>query len=211
MSLTFSRQLFSARNFRIKSFMNVPSVFVQNKNNLVMMAYPVLLFTYNPPSSMNQEFNKSMMFKMNPRNQKNVTSFFQKILDWFENPKYNDLYILDEHENKLMINMDYRGLQARTGSGSRYDPQAMLAQPAVITDDSIQSEGCTLTINMTQYTCALINSDIESIVGILETFTFQTEAQLLMMMASHHEIYTTKQPQITTSTPNTGPRKRIEW
>lgn len=189
--------------------MAVPSVFVASKTSLTIISHPVVLFTYTPSSSMGVEFNKAMQFKMNPRNRKNVISFFQKILNWFEDERYNDLYILDEHENKLMINMDYRGLEARTSKGSRYDPQAMMAQPAVITEDSVQSEGCALTINMTQYTCALSNTDIESLVGILEDFSFQNEAQLLLSMASHKELYTTEQPRYSG---NDGtPRRKIEW
>jgi hypothetical protein len=144
---------------------------------------------------------------MNQRNQRKVTSFFRTILTWFESDLYKDLFILDEREGKLMVNMDFRDLKASVGSNSRYETQMMLALPAVITQDSVQNEGCALAINRTNYTCALTDSEIESILGILENFSFQQEAQLMLDLACHKELYTTEPPRYG----GNGSSHKVEW
>lgn len=136
---------------------------------------------------------KDGQFKMNPRNQLQVTRFFRKIYSWFESDQYKDLFILDEHEGKLIINMDFRNTIAKIGS-TKYDAQAMLAIPTVVEFDSIQSEGCALAINNTSYTCPLADIDVESILGILEAFSFQAEAQLLMSIGMNQGLLTKTPP-----------------
>jgi len=210
--IAFTRTLFSAHNLKIRSFMRVPSIYFGNSKVGMISAYPVLLFNYDPPRSViqnNPNFKpKDAQFKMNPRNQRKVTSFFKTIFSWFESDVYKDMFMYDEHEGKLITNMDFRGVKAQIG-GTKYDAQAMLAIPTVVEFDSVQSEGCALAINNTAYTCPLPDVDVESILGILENFSFQTETQLLLQIGSRQDLITQYPDRYNSS--NSGGGQKIVW
>lgn len=187
--------------------MMIPTIYFGNGNVGTVSAYPVILINYEPPRSIAaQGFRiKDAQFKVNPRNHLQIKRFFQKIYQWFDSDEYKDLFILDEHTGKLMVNMEYRNVMAKVSS-SRYDSQAMLAVPTVVEFDSVQSEGCALAINNTTYTCPLTDLEVESILGILETFSFQTEAHLLTTLAINRKEF------ITNSYPSYGSSgAKVNW
>jgi hypothetical protein len=184
--VAYMRTLFSGHSIKIQTYMRLPSIYFGNGSNVGnISSYPVVMIKYEPPRSVLAQGtfkSKDAQFKMNPRNQLQVKNFFRAIYRWFSADSFKDLFILDEHTGKLMVNMEYRDLQAKIGS-TRYEAQAMLAIPAVTEFDSVQSEGCALAINNTSYTCPLTDVEIESILGILEAFSFQEEAQFITLLA----------------------------
>lgn len=194
--IAFTRTLFSGHNLKIRSFMRLPTVYFGNSTVGTITTYPVILISYDPPKTAGtqQIRPKDAQFKVNPRNMKRVTQFFKKIYSWFDSDEYKDLFIIDEREGKLIINMDFRNTMAKIGS-TKYEAQALLAVPTVVEFDSIQSEGCALAINNTSYTCPLTDLEVESILGILENFSFQAESQLLMTIGLNKNFVTTTPQQ----------------
>lgn len=183
---TILRKLYGGKNLSIRSFMHPPTS-LPGSSSLLVSCSPVVYFSYDPKLEYGKQRPKDTSFKMNPRNQFRVTQFFREILSWFDSPEFRDLFMTDEHENRLMVNMDYREVNALV-KGSRYDSQAMMAVPTVIEIDSVQHEGCVLYINRSNYALSLIDSDIEEIYGILQSFSFQAEAQLLLYIAQNPEL-----------------------
>ena len=193
--VSITRQLFSARGITIRSLMRLPTIYLGGTTATVQ-AYPVIIISYEPPA--NQPYSerpKDAFYKVTPRNQYRVVRFFRHVLNWFEDPTYEGLYILDEHTGKVIVNMELRNLQERLGSMDRYDNQSLLAIPAVIEQDSVQSEGCALCINRTNYVMPLRDEQVASIYGILDTFSFQAETTMLLQIASHPELYTKEPPK----------------
>lgn len=193
--VSLTRQLFSARGITIKTLMRLPTIYVGG-TTATIQAFPVIIISYEPPSSQPYaERPKDAFYKVSPRNHYRVVRFFRHVLNWFEDPSYENLYILDEHSGKVIVNMEMRNLQERLGAMDRYDAQSLLALPAVIEQDSVQSEGCALCINRTNYIMPLRDEQIASIYGILENFSFQMEASLLLEVAAHQELYTKEPPK----------------
>lgn len=203
--------------------MRIPIVYMSGSTAMVQ-AYPLIFINYEMPNTVPYaERPKDTYYKVAPRNMYRVRRFFRHVLSWFEDPAYQDLYILDEHTGKIIVNMEMRNLQERLGAIDRYEAQAMLAFPAVIEQDSVQSEGCALCINRTNYVIPLRDEQVASIYGILEDFSFQEEVNMLITLASKKELYSDKAPSrfskggswSFTSGPNVDPtaqfKPKVVW
>ena len=205
-----TRTLFSSKNFRIKSFMTLPEVYLANRV-VTISTFPVVFMEYVIPITSENRYAekpKDTRFKINTRNHYRVTKFFRQILNWFEYDQFRDLFIVDEHDGRLIVNMDFRNLTAKV-EGNRLDGQAMLAVPAVITTDSVQSEGCALMINRTNYTITLTDQDIESVYGILKSFSFQQEVSMLLQLTSMKELRTSEPSRYGRNSDT--PKTKIQW
>lgn len=209
-NLALTRTLYSTKSMNIRSFMRLPEVYLAGSTATVS-TFPVLFITYQvqvPYENRHDPKPKDTSFKINSRNLYRTVKFFRKILSWFEEDQYRDLFIVDEHDGNLIVNMDFKNLRANV-EGNRLDAQAMMAVPAVVTNDSVQSEGCVLIINRTNYSIALTDKDVESIYGILSSFSFQQETMLLLQLASMKALRTTEPPRFG-RTPDM-PKPKVVW
>lgn len=173
--------------------MNQPQVKLSNGSSFTFGVFPILMLSCDPPNIRELPFAdrpKDNSFKINPRNQFRVVTFLKAILEWFTDPNYTDLFIIDETTGRKMLNMDYRDLQVMIDSSSKRDQQRMLAVPAVVKFDDEEYEGCTLFINQSKYAVMLTYNDVAELAGLLNYFSFQEETTMLVTLASHREFYT---------------------
>lgn len=184
---SLGRRLLQVGRFTLNSYARVPSVTAGNRM-LTIGCNPVLYIQYNIKPEYGQPMPTDNAFRVNPRNHYRVVQFFRNILDWFEDNRYMDLFILDEGSGHLLINMDYKDTNLLV-RGSRYDAQVMLAQPAVYTHDSKEAPGAAVAINRTNYAQCISDDDISALYGVLNNFSFQQEAMLLMTIATNPQCW----------------------
>lgn len=214
---SLGRKLMQVSKISVQSYARVPSVTAGN-TMLTIGCNPVIYIQFNPKLSYGEKRPDDAAFRVNTRNQYRVTQFFRAILDWFEDPKYHDMFILDEESGHLLVNMEYKDLSCMV-RGSRYEPQVMLAQPAVYTHDSKEAPGAVLAVNRTNYAVCISDDDIGALYGLLNNFSFQQEALLLMGIATNPQCWVdqTKVPEARfipgtdgNASTNNVPRK-LEW
>ena len=185
---SFSRQLLKIRNISLRSYMRIPLVRLSNGTHFACSCYPMIILEYDDASlkdiPWSQKF-RECSFRINPRNQYRCVRFFSNAIGWFNDPEYQDLFLIDEETGRRLINMDYRDLRELIPP-TRYDTQGLLAVPAVVTiENSPTEEGIALSINNTRYTAMLTYDELVDIAGIVNFFSFQDEANLLMNVAIH--------------------------
>lgn len=185
---SFSRQLFRIRNLRLSSYMRIPLVRLSNGTHFAMSCYPMLILEYDDASIRDMPFaqrSRECSFRINMRNQYRCVRFFANAINWFNDPEYQDLFLIDEETGRRLINMDYRALRELIPP-TRYDTQGLLVVPAVVTiENSPTMEGVALSINNTKYTVMLTYDELIEIAGAVNFFSFQDEANLLINMALH--------------------------
>lgn len=177
---SFTRKLYGGRNLTLTSYMRAPTVGVGGKS-LIISCSPILLLKYEMKVQYGDPKPTDNTFKINPRNASDVIQLFSVMTRWMDPGYYSNLFIYDEHAGRLMVNMDYKDEKFLV-KGGRYDAQAMLAIPAVVDQDGEVSGGAALSINRTNYTAMLRETDIRALHGILSSFSFQTEADLLVRL-----------------------------
>lgn len=185
-----SRELLQCGKFRLQSYLSAPEVITNSKNTYRVISHCVLMLIYNTGTYTRDAF-KGSSYKITLRNFKQTLRFFQAIYDWFIAEPYRDIFFQDEETGRFMVDIRATQLKLHTGGDNRYDQMAMEAVPAVYQNDSEIREGCALTINNTANTGILRDLDIESILGIMENFSFQSETILLLDILSHQELWKT--------------------
>lgn len=184
---SFSRVLFTGQRFLVKSFMFAPNVWVGQNRNFTIQHHPILQIQYNADKGM-KDAHPDPSFKVTPKSQLKAVNFFNEIYTWFVSDKYTDLFLRDDETGKMIVNMDYRNLAAVI-RGSWTEAQIMKAQPAVINIDSKEYKGCILYINQSANSILLREDEVEGLLGILQSFSFQNEALLLMYIADHPNMW----------------------
>lgn len=210
----YTRDVLTGRGYTLRSFMYAPVV-NPSGNSITITCTPVLFFSYRS-RTLGKDDHAS--FKITPRNYQRVMEFFLYIQSWFAYEKYKDLFIVDEGEGKLILNMDFQELRALI-NGSKYDNQAMLAIPAVVDIDSKQSPGIALSVNNTKYTMALTHEDVTEIYGVLANFNFQIEPLLLTTIGQNGNFWedkpvfedTTFQPGTLRMNRDSGTSRAVKW
>ena len=211
----YTRDLLAGRGYILRSFMYAPVV-NPSGNAITITCTPVLFFGFRSRSLTKTD---NANFKITPKNYQRVLEFFLYIQSWFTYERYKDLFMVDEHEEKMILNMDFQDLKALI-KGNRYENQAMLAIPAVVDIDSKQSPGVALSINNTKYTVALTHEDITDIYGVLANFSFQMEPILLTSLGQNGNFWedkpvfedTTFQPGTVTRISRDSPAsKKVNW
>ena len=185
--LSLGRKLMQVSKISVQSYARIPSV-TAGATMLTIGCSPVVYIQYNVKTAYGEQRPTDTAFRVNPRNHYRVTQFFRNILDWFEKPEYHDMFILNEGDGHLLVNMDYKDL-GQMVRGSRYEAQVMLAQPAVYTHDSKEAPGAVVAINRTNYAVCMSDDDIAAIYGVLNSFSFQQEALLLMTIATNPQCW----------------------
>lgn len=208
MNVTSStRRIFSTSGFNMRSWMHSPTV-IPGKNGAVSVSIaPVVFLAYDKKTEWGAERPKDNSFKMNNRNQFKVRRFFEEVLRWFSAKEYQDVFIIDEHDGSLIVNMEFRELKAMCRN-SKFDNQIMVAEPAVIMLDGVQHAGISLSINRKDYTMGIIDADVEAIYAIINEFSFQQEAMLLQTISNNQEYWTDKDEIRFT---NSGNIQRVRW
>lgn len=188
------RDIISVGRFRVQSYLKKPEVLLSSKGNTFRVVSHCTLRIMYESREYGQTGNlNALSFKINLRNHKQVLRFFQNIYSWFTDDAYRNLFFVDQETGQLMVNMEMRQIKLHIGGDSRYDQSAMEAVPAVYYRDNEMREGCALTINNTANSDVIRDVDVESILGILETFSFQAETLLLTQIYQRPELWITEQ------------------
>lgn len=171
-------------NFCIESFMYIPylTTGVTNKDEIKPSTYtinvfPMLMLRTIPQNYTDSANFKDRTFKVTPKNHYKVMKFFNTVVGWFYDKSKNDLFVTDEN-NALIFNNDYNGLTLAIEDSYR-SGKIMQATPIVMKFDTKYYEGINLCINNIENTVSLTLFDLESILGVLQNFSWQDEILLL--------------------------------
>lgn len=209
-----NRLLFRAKDFSVRSFMRVPSI-TGYGHTATVACTPVIFISYDPKRDYNAPVLEQNSYKVTARNLIRFKEFLEQCMEWMNPVKYPDMFIHDEHEGRLMLNMDYSNLKILIRSIS-WEVQVIQAVPMVVTWDNKQSPGVMFSINRTNYSVALTDEDLFALAGVFDNFSFQTETLLLTELASKMALWE-KQDDArhakfipsTSTKPSNG--RKIEW
>lgn len=115
-------------------------------------------------------------FKINPHNLYNVVHNLKTAVNWFYDPKMNDMFYIED--GRLNFNYDYAKLYVTAASP---DGNHIEVRPVVDYAESERgTESIVMYINDTDSQCIMTRNDLEAFYIILRNFSFQNEALLLM-------------------------------
>lgn len=205
-----ARNLMKGKNWSLRSYARVPSISGTGRT-LTVSTSPILIFQYDMKTEYGVPRPTDTAFKINQRNIAKVIDFFQEALAWLASPTYKNLFIQDDHEGRILVNMDYQGLQKMV-HGSKYDAQVMLGFPIVYVEDGKEEPGLGISVNRKEYTFAMKEDDLRAIHHALTHFSFQAEALLLVQLAANPQLWEPEtgmsDPRIT---PSSSPRPNDSW
>lgn len=180
--ISISQKLFSTDRMNMSAFMYLPSAYTPSPNNYSLRMSPIILLRWTAPVNAPDDlkYAKEGMYKITPRNIYRTIKFFNSIVKWFYDEDMKDLFVQGD-TGKLLFNPDY----AKLGVVTKPDPfseNIMKATPAVIRYETGQEyEGIYLYINKNEFLIPLTLSDVEDILGILSTFSFEGAASSMLL------------------------------
>lgn len=184
--ISISQKLFSTDRMNMSAFMYLPSAYLAYTNAYSLRMSPIITIRWTAPVNAPEElrFAKDGMYKITPRNIYRTIKFFNSIVKWFYDEDMKDLFVQGEN-GKLLFNPDYSKLCVST-KPDPFSDSVMKATPAVIRYETGQEyEGIYLYINKNEFIIPLILSDIEDILGILSTFSFEGAASSMLLGFMH--------------------------
>lgn len=181
-----SRDIITLGKFKLRSYLVKPSVLVNSGSSYKVTSHCTLTLYYATQEMKNFQ---ELSFKINMRNRMHVIRFFKSAYSWFTSDEFSNLFFYDTETHQLMLDMEQRNLKLMVGGDRKYDQAVMELVPAIYHRDGEVREGCMLTINNTAYSDILRDIDLESLLGILESFSFQAEALLLIQILSRPELW----------------------
>ena len=135
---------------------------------------PVLNLRYKPSKTVKEEFDYTKAtYKINPRNIYSTIKFFNNIVKWFYDDKYESLFLMGEDGN-LIFNADFNKLSESTKMGA-FDNCIMQAVPAVVQYGDKLYEGIHLYVNTSNYCISLTFQEVTMLFDILKNFSFADE------------------------------------
>lgn len=178
--ITVKRKIYKSPIMSIESFMTFEKVKRSDYNGKVTLHGSSTPMVAISPTFNSKEFDRQKNIYFYEAVQEDINSFFQSTLDWFYNPKLQDLYYLNE-ENGLEFNYDYKDLKNTLSFGTQ-TRQLMYAIPTKIESSGGASEGIYLVLNKEQYHCNITLKELKRINNVLQKFSFQTETLLLYQL-----------------------------
>lgn len=159
----------------LELFMFLPSIIQSsNSSTATLNCNPVLNLRYKPSKTVREEFDYAKAtYKINPRNIYSVVKFFNNIVKWFYDDKYESLFLVGEDGN-LVFNADFNKLSESTKLGT-FDNSIMQAIPAVIQYGDKLYEGIHLYVNTSNYCISLTYQEVTMLFDILKNFSFANE------------------------------------
>lgn len=171
-----TRKIYTNSRMDLDFFMFLPTITPPMSSSGAMSVNynPVLNLRYKPSKTIKQEFDYSKAtYKITPRNIYSVVKFFNNIVKWFYDDKYESLFLLGEDGN-IIFNADFKSLSESTKLGT-FDNSIMQAVPAVIQYGDKLYEGIHLYVNTTNYCISLTYQEVNAIFDILRNFSFANE------------------------------------
>lgn len=191
--LVLNRVLFNRRDFRLVTMMFPPELMptYSGSQTFTIRAYPILYLEHMPyvkPGEKRPDFTR---FKITPKILHRTIELFRGLYRWFNDDQFRMLYTRDEENGRLLVNMDYRSLRYKIVGEPINDSMSneILEAVPVATipkEGGGECEGVGIWINTRQNYIEINYQEVEDILGILESFSFQNE--LLIYMESYREL-----------------------
>jgi len=181
-----TRKIWSNSRMDLDFFMHLPNGMLngKGKSNLLINVNPVLYIRYKPPKNIAEEYDYAKAsYKITPKNLFHVISFFNDIMKWFYDDKFNDLFLLND-DNHLIFNADYKRLSKTTHKGD-YDQSVMQAIPTIVHIGDKEYEGIHLYVNKSNYCISLTFQEIGILFGILKDFSFTNEITMSLLCMNY--------------------------
>lgn len=178
------RMLYINSRMELEFFMYLPSGIRSGaaKNTLSVNVNPLIYLRYKPPKNVTQEYDYTKAaYKITPKNLYSVIKFFNTVMRWFYEEKYNDLFLVNE-DDKLVFNADYKNLTVKTPRGD-YDTGIMQAIPTIVYIGDKEYEGIKLYVNQSIYCISLTTQEVEIIFNLLKDFKFSDEINTTLTCA----------------------------
>lgn len=180
------RILYSNSRIDLEFFMYVPSGIRSGtgKNTLTINVNPSIFLRYKPPKNVSQEYDyMKASYKITPKNLYIIIKFFNQIIRWFHEEKYNDLFLIND-DGRLIFNADYKSLTTKTPRGD-YVTEIMQAIPTIVYIGEKEYEGIKLYVNQSIYCISLTIQEVEIIFNILKDFRFSDEITTTLLCANY--------------------------
>lgn len=199
-------KIFQNSRMELDFFMYLPNATwgSRDRSTINLNLNPVLYLRCRQNKKVSEEYDYSKAcYKITPKNLYQVVKFFNTIVKWFFDDKYQDLFLTNE-EGNLIFNADYNKLHVSTPRGD-YSSQVMQAIPTVIQIGDKTYEGIHLYINKMTYCIPLTYEEIDILFGILKDFSFTTETTKVLIayeiLTRRGEISTQEQMAFNKKTP----------
>lgn len=170
----FKRVIYRNKRYALEFFMYDPSIILSKKSKSKQIKYnPILQLRYINPNSLNEQYDHTV-YKINPRNIFRVVKFLNKAVKWFYDKDKNDLFFRNS-DGKLVFNGDYQNLHEELMPQTRYETGYMKIIPTVLLFGEETVEGVYLYINKLQNAIPLSYNELELLLDMLSSFSFQEE------------------------------------
>lgn len=165
-------------------FFYVPIVMINRTKTPVsnINLNPSLRLVSTPPRG--SSYTPDRSFKISPKHLPLVIRFFKEIVYWFDDPKKENLFVIDDN-NELTFNYDYKDLKSILRLDVYSGMQSLKAIPDTIKrNDKEMAEGVRLMINKMENVVSLTYPELYSVYKILDRFDFTLESTMTYLFVS---------------------------
>lgn len=179
-----SKNILRYGGFSLDLFFYIPIVMISRKDtpHSYFNLNPSLKIVSTPPKG--SSYTPDRSFKIVPKNLPLVVRFFKEIVFWFDDPKKENLFVVDDN-NELAFNYDYKDLKSLLKLDTYSGVEYLKAIPDTIKrNDKELAEGVRLMVNKQENVITLTYPELYSIYKTLERFDFTTEATMTYLFVS---------------------------
>jgi len=179
-----SKNIIRYPGFSLDLFFFVPLVMIKRGDLPISTVNlnPVLRLVAKPP--MGITYTSDRAFRITPRDLPLVVRFFKEVVFWFDDPKRENLFVIDNNED-LVFNYDYESLRNAIALPTYTSIETMKAVPDVICrNDKARAEGIRLMVNKTENVITMTYPELYTLYKILDKFDFTTESAMTYLLVS---------------------------
>ena len=183
------RTLATINNLKIQSYMPTPSI-ISNATGTTIYVEANCTLSLICTNSNGRSF-QDRTYRVNTRNYLAVCRFFHHIYDWFTDDKWEGLFYIEKGSGQLVFNMEYQHVAEILRPVNQFSNGFLRAIPAVYNSERFgyKREGCLLYLNQSENQIMLDDYDVEAVIQILDSFSFQHETVLLMSCFNRPDLW----------------------
>ena len=183
---SIKRTIYQSKNLTLYSFGNFPTVTMSpgEKRTMYNLNASVMLGLVLDKSRVVGHYNNGSVF-ISPNTHFKLLSFFNAVLYWFyDHDTYKDLFYHDEAKDGMLTlnKKQYPNLELHCQFYGKKEQKSLRATPVVVIgeNDTKGTEGIILSFNESQSYCMLPYYEVQSLVSIIQEFSFQQEVQIYL-------------------------------
>lgn len=185
---SLKRTIYQSKNLSLYSFGSFPVIAMNpgEKKTTYGLNASIMLGLALDKSKVVGHYTNGSVF-ISPSNHFKLLSFFNATLYWFyDHDTYKDLFYHDEEKDGLLTlnKKQYPDLNQYCYFYGKKDQKSLRATPIVVSNETEEkgTEGILLTFNDSQSYALLPYYEVQSLVSILQEFSFQQEVNIYLNM-----------------------------